>query len=84
MNSVPPRKPKRQEHLLTIEEKLMTDLLLRQITRLHEDQSGQGLVEYLLVLALVAFAATAGMHTVATTINSAFNTIGAVLGQYIT
>jgi Flp pilus assembly pilin Flp len=37
-----------------------------------------------LVLALVAFAATAGMHTVATTINSAFNTIGAVLGQYIT
>lgn len=62
----------------------MTDFLLHHITRLHKDQSGQGLVEYLLVLALVAFAATAGMHTVATTINSAFNTIGAVLGQYIT
>jgi len=62
----------------------MTDFLLRQIIRLHEDQSGQGLVEYLLVLALVAFAATAGMHTVANTINSAFNQIGTILGQYIT
>jgi pilus assembly protein Flp/PilA len=62
----------------------MTDLLLSYIIRLHQNESGQGLVEYLLVLALVAFAATAGMHSVANTINSAFSQIGQVLGQYIT
>ena len=62
----------------------MTDFLLSLLVRLHRNQTGQGLVEYLLVLALVAFAATAGMHTVASTINSAFSQIGGVLGQYIT
>jgi len=62
----------------------MTDFLLRQLIRLHNNESGQGLVEYLLVLALVAFAATAGMHSVADTINSSFSQIGVILGQYIT
>jgi pilus assembly protein Flp/PilA len=57
--------------------------LLSKLIRLHQNESGQGLVEYLLVLALVAFAATAGMHTVANTINSAFTQIGTVLGEYI-
>ena len=54
--------------------------LLRQ---LHRDEEGQGLVEYLLILALVAFAATAGMSTLAGQLNSAFTEIGAILGQYI-
>jgi pilus assembly protein Flp/PilA len=61
----------------------MTQFLLSKLVRLHHNESGQGLVEYLLVLALVAFAATAGMSTVANTINSAFTQIGAVLGEYI-
>ena len=52
--------------------------------RLHEDEAGQGLVEYLLILALVAFAATAGMGSLATTLNSAFTQIGTILGSYIT
>jgi pilus assembly protein Flp/PilA len=37
---------------------------------------GQDLVEYALVVALIAFAATAGMHTLASDINSAFVSIG--------
>jgi pilus assembly protein Flp/PilA len=41
-------------------------------------------VEYLLILALVAFAATAGMSNLATGLNSAFTQIGTILGQYIT
>jgi pilus assembly protein Flp/PilA len=61
----------------------MIHFLLSQLIRLHRDESGQGLVEYLLVLALVAFAATAGMHSVANTINSSFTQIGTILGQYI-
>jgi pilus assembly protein Flp/PilA len=62
----------------------MTEFLLRQFIRLHDNESGQGLVEYLLVLALVAFAATAGMHSVANTINRTLSQNGQILGQYIT
>ncbi|WP_263353642.1 Flp family type IVb pilin [Acidicapsa acidisoli] len=40
---------------------------------------GQDLVEYALVVALIAFAATAGMKTLASDINSAFTNIGAQL-----
>jgi len=40
-------------------------------------------VEYLLILALVAFAATAGMTTLATGLNSAFTAVGSIIGKYI-
>jgi pilus assembly protein Flp/PilA len=53
------------------------------LLRLHRNDSGQGLVEYLLILALVAFAATAGMSQLASGLNSAFSQIGIILGQYI-
>jgi pilus assembly protein Flp/PilA len=62
----------------------MITFALNALARLHKDESGQGLVEYLLILALVAFAATAGMSVLATSLNSAFNQIGSVLGTYIT
>jgi pilus assembly protein Flp/PilA len=54
------------------------------LSRLHKDEAGQGLVEYLLILALVAFAATAGMNNLATGLNSAFTRISQILGSYIT
>jgi len=53
------------------------------VNQLRQDESGQGLVEYLLILALVAFAATAGMNSLATGLNSAFAKISTVLGTYI-
>ena len=62
----------------------MTNLVLKSLNRLHQDESGQGLVEYLLILALVAFAATAGMKNLATGLNSAFTQISTILGTYIT
>jgi pilus assembly protein Flp/PilA len=43
------------------------------------DEDGQDLVEYALVVALIALAATAGMGTLATDINNAFSNIGTVL-----
>jgi Flp pilus assembly pilin Flp len=49
----------------------------------HHDQTGQGLVEYLLILALIALAATAGMSEAASYINSAFIKMGSKLGTYI-
>jgi pilus assembly protein Flp/PilA len=54
------------------------------IMRLTNDESGQGLVEYLLILALIAFAATSGMSTLASGLNSAFSAVGSLLGKYIT
>jgi len=55
----------------------------KAFTSLHKDESGQGLVEYVLIIALVALAATAGMSTLATAINSAFSTVGSILGKYV-
>ena len=62
----------------------MKSFVFNTLVRLHRDEKGQGLVEYLLILALVAFAATAGMGSLASGLNSAFSQIGIILGQYIT
>lgn len=51
------------------------------IRNLHKDESGQDLIEYALVAALVAFAAVAGMNALATKINQAFSTIGSTLSS---
>jgi pilus assembly protein Flp/PilA len=59
----------------------MKDMLLKLYVKaqiLHED-FGQDLIEYALVVALIAFAATLGMNTVASKINSAFLMIGSKL-----
>ena len=47
------------------------------------DEQGQDLIEYALVVALIAFAATAGMSSVATSINSAFTNIGTKVTTYV-
>ena len=57
--------------------------LTAQLNRLHEDH-GQDLIEYVLVVALIAFAATAGMSTVAGKINDAFTNIGSKVTTYTT
>jgi pilus assembly protein Flp/PilA len=46
------------------------------------DESGQDLVEYALVLALIALAATVSMKALATAIGTAFTGIGTKLGTY--
>ena len=50
--------------------------------RIVADESGQDLIEYALVVALIAFAAAAGMTAVATKINTAFTSIGTKLTTY--
>ena len=42
-------------------------------------EEGQDLIEYALVVALIAFAAVTAMKTVATDINAVFTAIGAAL-----
>ena len=60
----------------------MTDLMLKSLSYLHKDEAGQGLVEYALILALVAFAAVVAMQTLAQDINNAFTGIGGTLSTY--
>ena len=62
----------------------MNNVLVSSLARLRKDEAGQGLVEYLLILALIAFAATAGMGSLASGLNSAFSAVGSLLGGYIT
>jgi pilus assembly protein Flp/PilA len=57
----------------------MTSLILQSVSQLHKDESGQGLVEYALIIALIAFAAVVGMNSLAADINTAFSLIGSVL-----
>jgi pilus assembly protein Flp/PilA len=42
-------------------------------------EEGQDLVEYALLIALIAFACTAGMGTLANHINAVFNSVAATL-----
>ena len=53
--------------------------MLEVLRSLHQDESGQDLIEYALVAALIAFAAVAAMQTLAKQINNAFSTIGSKL-----
>jgi pilus assembly protein Flp/PilA len=46
------------------------------------DEDAQDLVEYALVLALIALAATASMNGVATAIGTAFTAVGGHLSSY--
>ena len=50
--------------------------------QIWKDTRGQDLIEYALVVALIAFAATAGMSSLATSINNAFTSIGGTLTTY--
>ncbi len=54
-----------------------------KLQNLVSHEEGQDLVEYALVVALIAFGATAGMQSLATGLNAAFQGISSTLGSYI-
>jgi pilus assembly protein Flp/PilA len=56
--------------------------LIDRIQCLIKLEDGQDLVEYVLLVAMIAFAATAGMKTLASGINTAFTHINTTLGDY--
>jgi pilus assembly protein Flp/PilA len=59
------------------------NMLTERLRCLHRDESGQDLIEYALVAALIAFAAVAAMNTLANNINNAFSAIGSKLASAI-
>ena len=62
----------------------MVKSVFNVLSRLHRDEEGQGMVEYVLLIVFVALAATAGMTALASAINSSFTKVGSILGTYIT
>jgi pilus assembly protein Flp/PilA len=63
----------------------MKDKLLKLSVMLQilMDENGQDLIEYALVVAMIAFAATSTMSTLAGDINAAFTSIGGKLNAAI-
>jgi pilus assembly protein Flp/PilA len=53
------------------------------IKRLWFEDDGQDLVEYGLLVALVALAATAGMNSLASSINTALTNVGTAMANYV-
>jgi pilus assembly protein Flp/PilA len=63
----------------------MQETLLKfylRVESLLPEEEGQDLIEYALIVALIAFAATAGMSSLAGSINNAFGSIGTTLTSY--
>ena len=64
----------------------MNNMLLKLYIKMQDlltQEEGQDLVEYALIVALIALAATAGMKTLATAINTGFTTLGTTLNNAI-
>jgi len=57
--------------------------LVQAVRSLIKEESGQDLVEYALVIALIALAATVGMKSLASGINKAFDSVSVSLATDI-
>ena len=69
-------------HIDTGRKNLMKDTMLKlyiKFQNLLAQEEGQDLVEYALVVALIALAATAGMKSLASNLSSAFTSIGTTI-----
>ena len=60
---------------LYVKMQILKDAMIR-------DESGQDLVEYALVVSLIALGATASMSTLATSFSTAFSKVGSKLSTY--
>ncbi len=56
---------------------------LKSLRNLCRDESGQDLIEYALVAAMIALAAIAAMSTLASNISNAFSAVGSKLSSAV-
>ena len=57
--------------------------LLNLFREFHNEESGQGFVEYLLIVALIGLAVIVGLQTAANYVNNSFITLGSRLQGYV-
>jgi pilus assembly protein Flp/PilA len=65
----------------------MNLILFKLYIKIHEladREDGQDLVEYAMLVALIAFGAAAGMKTLSNALNLAFSNVSSRLGTYTT
>lgn len=55
--------------------------MAEKITRIYRSEEGQGLVEYALIIALVALVISVSLGAFGTSLLSAYQNIGAVVGS---
>jgi pilus assembly protein Flp/PilA len=60
----------------------LTDVAQR-VLQLHREDSGQDLIEYALIGALIGLSAVLGMGSVAKALNDIFSSVGAKIEAYI-
>ena len=63
--------------------RLLFDTTLVRLRCLLTQEHGQDLVEYALVVALIAFGATAGIKALAGGLNTSFGNVSTKLGSYV-
>jgi pilus assembly protein Flp/PilA len=73
------KSPKKED--MHMKDKLLKLSVMLQILK---DENGQDLIEYALMVAVISFAATVGMKSLANSMNLAFTHIGTRLTTYIT
>ena len=56
--------------------------LYTNLRALLKREDGQDLIEYALIVALISLMATAGLHSVATSVNSTYASLGTSVGTY--
>jgi pilus assembly protein Flp/PilA len=59
--------------------RLYINSVVSRLMSLVSDEEGQDLIEYALIVALIALGATAGMTSLATAINTGFTNLGTTL-----
>ena len=59
----------------------MSRSLWQFLANLHREDTGQDLIEYAMVMALIALACAAGMTSLASALNSAFTKVASILGK---
>ena len=57
--------------------------VLARLNRLRDDERGQDLVEYALIMAMIAFAVVIGMQDLANGLNTSFNQVSQILDTYL-
>jgi len=58
-------------------------LSVKRLQAFQAEESGQDLIEYALIAALIALGSVAGMSALANQLNTVFNTIGTKLTSYV-
>ena len=58
-------------------------MMFQWLKDFHNEESGQGFVEYLLIIALIGLAVIVGLSTAANYVNNAFTKIGSKLSNSV-